>query len=313
MKIDIFSHICTTNVLEALQKKAKTVLPSYVAPGRPLTVIDQRLRAMDRFPDVLQVLTMINVPLSKRVLATKDAIEVAKIANDDIAELLVKYPAKFIAGVACLPLADIDASLKEAERAITQMNFRGVQIFTNIDGESLGTPKFKPLYEMMAHYDLPIWIHPEGYPTSLAGDIVRLNMAGGFGWPFESTVAMTSLVEADIFRDYPNIKFIMHHCGGMISFYSLRIGMGSPWARRVNDFHNFYVDTALHGNTAALMCGYDYFGADHLLFGTDAPLPQGADGFTLQTIRSIERMNIPEADKDKIFSDNALKLLKLVV
>ncbi len=78
-------------------------------------------------------------------------------------------------------------------------------------------------------------------------------------------------------------------------------------------FRNFYNDTAIYGNTPALMCAYDFFGADHLLFGTDAPLgPSGKGyGYTLETIRAIERMDVPASDKDKIFLDNACRLLRL--
>ena len=98
------------------------------------------------------------------VVSPSDAIELAKIANDEMAELVTKYPDKFIAAVACLPLNDIDAAIKEADRAITQLRFRGVQIFSNINGEPLDAPKFRPLYERMAQHDLPIWIHPWNSP-----------------------------------------------------------------------------------------------------------------------------------------------------
>jgi uncharacterized protein len=316
MKIDIFSHIATKNYMEKLQKKAQNTLPSWMFGNPPLSEVDIRSMYMDRYPDVLQVLTMSEPPLAAKLVTTEDAIELAQIANEDLAEMVAKYPDRFIAAVACLPLTDIDASLKEAERAITQLKLRGVQIFTNINGEPLGTPRFKPLYEMMARYDLPIWIHPTDNPKPAASDFSLVtNLIGGFGWPFESTVAMSSLVAAGVFKDVPNIKFIIHHCGGMIPFYSGRIGMGPNQfkAEGTDDFKKFYVDTALHGNTPALMCGYDYFGINHLLFGTDAPLGGVPAGYTLQTIRAIDRMPIPEVEKDKIYIDNAIKLMKLAI
>ena len=68
------------------------------------------------------------------------------------------------------------------------------------------------------------------------------------------------------------------------------------------NFRKFYADTAVYGNSAALMFGYDYFGADHLLFGIDTPLGGGTDSLgnyrcTEDHIRSIEKMDIREADK----------------
>jgi aminocarboxymuconate-semialdehyde decarboxylase len=202
--------------------------------------------------------------------------------------------------------------MKEADRAITQLHLRGVQIFTNINGEPLDEPKFRPLYELMAKHDLPIWIHPWGQPISASGSLSAKPIRG-FGWPFETTSAMQCLVQTGIFEDYPNIKFITHHCGGMVPFFGRRTKMGGTRGQ-VEDFRKFYADTALYGNTGGLMCGYAYFGAEHLLFGTDMPFSVGGGyGFTRETILSVEQMDIPVLDKDKIFEGNARRLLKLSV
>ena len=92
--------------------------------------------------------------------------------------------------------------------------------------------------------------------------------------------------------------------------------LGERRTRVVANFSKFYADTAVYGNSAALMCGYAYFGADHLVFGTDMPLGGTADssgGYrsTLETVRSIEQMDVPATDKDKIFESNAKRLLRL--
>ena len=136
---------------------------------------------------------------------------------------------------------------------------------------------------------------------------------------YETAVAMLTLVSAGVFQDYPNIKFITHHCGGIIPILEGRLrwiepvipGEGSV-INPVDHLRKFYGDTAVSGSTAALMCGYAFFGADQILFGTDAPLgPPG--GLTLETIRSVERMDIPDTDKDKIFERNAVKLLRVAI
>jgi predicted TIM-barrel fold metal-dependent hydrolase len=264
---------------------------------------------MNRYPDVLQMLTVANVPLEKSV-SPKDAVELAQIANDELADLVLKYPDKFFGAVACLPMNDMDAALKEAERAITKLRLKGVQIYCRINGEPLDTPKFKPLYEKMAGYDLPIWIHPTTN-EKLDNDI------GIFSWPFETTSAMFRLVRSGVFVEYPNIKFIVHHAGAMVPFFAERIKwvmslVPQPYPNLHEHFRKFYNDTAVYGNTSALMCAYDYFGADHLLFGTDAPLgPRW--GMVEDTIASIERMAIPDADKEKILKKNAVDLLKLAL
>ena len=86
---------------------------------------------------------------------------------------------------------------------------------------------------------------------------------------------MMRLALAGVFEDYPDIKFITHHCGGMVPFFERRIR--NERRIRIEHLRKFYNDTAVYGNTAALMCGYAFFGADHLLFGTDAPLGSGTE------------------------------------
>jgi len=324
MKIDIFSHFLPKKYTEALATSAQAWMPIW-SKTPPLGQINVRLRVMERYPDVVQILNVATPPLESLVTPSK-AVELARIANDEMAEAVSKYPQKFLSAVACLPLNDIDASLKEAERAINQLNFRGVQIFTNINGESLDTPKLRPLFEMMASYDLPILIHPWLNPKPSAGDLHN-NPVLGFGWPFETTVAMGCLAQSGVFEDYPKIKFVTHHCGGMVPFFARRIAM-SGWKRPLTvtneektrvraNFRKFYADTAVYGNSAALMCGYAYFGADHIVFGTDTPLGGEADSnsdyrCTFDTIRSIEQMDITAAEKEKIFQINATQLLKIV-
>jgi hypothetical protein len=105
-----------------------------------------------------------------------------------------------VAAVACLPLNDVAASLEETERAIEKLNFRGIQVFTNINGEGLHEPKFRPLLETMARYDLPICIHPWDLPVSSLSAHSRQWLKGphvlhGLGWPFETSVAMVRLLE----------------------------------------------------------------------------------------------------------------------
>jgi aminocarboxymuconate-semialdehyde decarboxylase len=313
MIIDVFSHIVPKNYQAGLLKKAKagtnfSELSNWVLRPGAIREIDVRLRLMNRYPDVLQVLTIATPPLDL-VVSPANAVELSKIANDEMAELVLKYPDKFVAAVACLPLNDIDAALKETDRAIKELGFKGIQIFSSIAGQNLGEPKFRPLFEKMAQYDLPIWIHPFLNPKSAAAGDINVNPIKGLGWNYETTAAMGALVQAGIFDDYPNIKFITHHCGGMVPFFEKRIGMAGT-IRKIEHFKKFYNDTALYGHTSALMCGYEFFGADHILFGTDVPLGSGG---TLGTLESVERMDIPDADKKKILYYNAKDLLKLII
>jgi aminocarboxymuconate-semialdehyde decarboxylase len=293
-----------------------------------LTDHDERIRILNQYEDLVQVLS-VNLPPLEEVVQPKEAAELARIANDEMAEWVSKYPKKYLTAIANLPLNNIDASMKEAERAIQKLKFKGIQIFTSIQGKPLGSEEFIPLYQMMADFDLPIWIHPlrrsstPDYPVEKSSFHQIFSV---FGWPYETTMAMTRLVFSGIFEKFPKIKFITHHCGGMIPYFADRIvvhynngleRLGQktfPGLTKhpIEYFKMFYNDTALNGSTSGLMCAYHFFGEEHLLFGTDMPYDIENGGVSIrQTIGAIEGMDIPESGKKKIYEGNARKLLHL--
>ena len=312
MKIDVYTHILPRKYLEAYSKKNPKVLDSIEARTRPVTDLEVRLRLMDRYPDVIQVLTVANPPLEVFV-GPEEAADLARIANDELAELVEAYPDKFIAAVGCLPMNNMDAALKEADRVITELGFKGVQIYSRINGEPLDEPKFRPLFRKMAEYELPIWIHPATNPN-LDMDV------GVFSWPFETASAMYRLVMSEVFNELPGVKFITHHCGSMVPFLEKRIkwilalvyGKIHKIRNPLEHFRKFYNDTALYGNTEALMLAYRFFGAERLLYGTDSPLGPRY-GLTQETLDSIDRMDIPQEDRDRIMTRNAMDLLSLAL
>ena len=333
LMIDAYAHV--GGILTKYSNaggRSRSVNPELEGIERSLqSDLDFRFRLMDKFEGLVQVLTM------QVALTTAKAEDQAKIANDEMAELLVKYPDRFVAAIACVPMNNIDAALKEVDRAINDLRFRGVMVSTTIDGKSLDSPEFLPLYEKMSHYNLPIYIHPMKIPTYpehmskedrakyIYGD---LNIDSVFGWPYETTVAMTRLVFSGVLEKYPNLKFITHHCGGMVPYFEQRIvqhhylpgGRGTEHVyslprEPIEYYRMFYNDTAIHGNTLALMCAHAFCGADHLLFGADFPAGDRNLGYRsyLQTINAIEQMEISDADKKKIFVDNARTLLRLPI
>jgi|HigsolmetaAR203D_1030402.scaffolds.fasta_scaffold00701_6 aminocarboxymuconate-semialdehyde decarboxylase len=307
LKIDIFSHIMPERYFGQLTKKAHIDSAKMVFISNPALIdLDIRFRAMDQCGDhLLQVLTLVTPPLEV-VVDVPTAKELARIANEEMAELVARYPDRFVAAAAALPMNDLDAALEEADYAIRQLKMKGIQICSNINGETLDSPRLRPLFRKMAEYDLPVWIHPWDMPNNpvVASDMpIELKRAT---WPFETTLAMCRLAASGIFEELPNLKIITHHAGGMVPYYASRI--------RIAPLKNFYCDTALYGNSDALKCSHDYFGTEHVLFGTDMPLGSTRDGgfgFTKETIEAIERIGLSEADKRLIFEGNARKMLKL--
>jgi len=258
---------------------------------------------MRRFPDVLQIVTMGNVP-PERYVSPRDAVELANIGNEEMAELVKKKPNLFYGAVGVIPVEDVDASLRVIDHCICDLGLLGIQLYTTLERESFAEPKYRPIFAKMAELDRPIWVHPA---ANLAGDG---HDKGMFSWPYESSRFMLDVVYAGIFAEFPDLKIIIHHAGGMVPHYRERVRTIMP-KHDEDYFKYFYTDTALYGNTPGLMSAFDYYGADHMMFGTDAPLGApliGNNGNTGCTIMAIEKMDISDEDKEKIFNGNAINM-----
>jgi len=333
MIIDVFAHLLPPRYLAERNRRAGRSFGSQYAkywkanPG--LTDLDVRFTVMDQFPDVVQVLTIAG-PNIESITTPGDAVECARIANDEMAELVAKHPDRFVTACACLPMSDVDQAIGEAERAITQLGFRGVEVFTDIDGKALDAPEFLPLFERMQAFDLPILLHPRrtntrpDYPTEATSKFLIYT---NFGWPFETSAAMARLAFGGVLERYPELKVITHHAGGMIPYFHKRVALawdfnvermgyqcdGQTLSRPpVDSYRKFYCDTAIQGNTPALMCAFEFFGADHMVFATDTPYDNelGARLYR-ETIPAVQAMPIDEASRQKVFEGNARRLFKL--
>ena len=200
MKIDIFNHIFPASYFE----KILEVAGNYKDMGKRVREIpalhdlEARFRVMDQFEDYAQVICLSSPPLE--VLGgPKLTPELAKAANDGMAEYVSKYPDRFPAFIASLPLNNPDACLEEIDRSINDLKAVGIQFFTNIQGKPLDLPEFKPLFERIAEHDLPIWLHPArgaNFPDYLTEDKSKYEIWWTFGWPYETSVAMSRIVFA---------------------------------------------------------------------------------------------------------------------
>lgn len=253
--------------------------------------------------DSYQVVSAVNVNPEDYV-GSERAAELCQAANKEIAEMVDNNP-RFVAGIAMLPMNNIDAAVDIIKELKPTPNMIGAQIFTRALGKSIADHEFAPVFAAAAENDVPLLLHPVFDPRKPDNNIV-------FSWEYELSNAMLQLVQAGIYSRYPNLKIIVHHAGGMVPFFAGRIKYISV-EDQVADFHKFYVDTAILGNSPALKLTVDYFGADHVLFGTDAPLGIAPAGATKEIIAAIEQAGFSLADREKIFHQNFERLFKGVI
>jgi uncharacterized protein len=324
--IDIYCHIYPEKFFEEMTKLS----PQTQNLGKRLRTItklfdlSERFREMDQFGDYRQIISLPNPPIEE-IAQGEAGLQLARIGNDAMADLCARHPERFAGFVAAVSLTDIEGSVAEAERAITQLGAFGIQVFTPLAGRPLDEPVFAPVFAAMAGFDLPIWLHPArtAAMTDYAAEAKsRYEMWWCFGWPYDTSVAMSRLVFAGLFDRHHGIKIITHHCGGMIPYFDGRVGpgldvlgartSGEDYSRVLTSlkrphleyFKEFYGDTAMFGGKYGIPCGLNFFGADHIVFATDTPL-----GPIAPTIAVIDGLDIDEEARRKIYVGNAERLV----
>jgi len=333
-KIDMFSHFVnapTLDVLEDLSGQRPHFWRAHLKFRPALGNIDLRLQIMDK--GGIEQHVLVPSPVIEIVPSVyadpKLAAQAARVYNDEIAKAVAQSPKRFL-GVAFLPINNTEIMMAEFERAINELGFVGTLIHV---GPTLKPPDhqdYEPLYRKSADMGVPIWIHPfrpDTYPDYVGETESKWAHWQSLGWLMDTSTAMTRLVFHGVFDRYPNLKLITHHAGALIPVFKKRMQssydqfikagvkydttISKPY---INHFRKFYCDTATQGVEPLLLkLASDFFGVDHVLFGTDFPYDTvGGEDYTKKTIESVEELSIPEADRRKIYNGNALSLLKRV-
>ena len=331
-KIDVFNHIFPRPFFERLQE----VIVNRGAIKRWLHIpflydLDVRFRMLDEFgPDYRQILSLSAPPIESINPDRQVTIDLARLANDSMAELVGGHPDRFPGFIASLPLNHPDASVAELDRAVTTLGALGVQVFSNVNGVALDDERFFPLFEAADRRQCPIFLHPArgaGFADYATESKSKYEIWWTFGWPYETSAAMQRLVFSRLFDRLPAIKIVVHHLGAMIPYFEGRVGYGlDQFGARTSDedygallaalekrpydyFKMFWADTAVFGSRAATECGLAFFGPDRVVFASDAPFdPEGGPLYIRETIKVIDGLTIAEADRAKIYHGNAERL-----
>jgi aminocarboxymuconate-semialdehyde decarboxylase len=281
--------------------------------------IERRLAHMDSLGIDVHVLT-IPAPGADR-LEGDGAITVARTANDAIAEICRRYPQRFV-GFFTLPTFSTEASLAELERAVHQLGLRGFGCYTNLNGQPLDRETLFPIYERLAKYRLPVYLHPTA-PLATEATGIDIMPTLIFGWAFDSTVAMTRLVYGRVLERFPEVDFVVADVGGVLAFFAQRainIYRGRTEEIRqkyglkenpLDAFRRFYVDTADHP-ALTLKCVFDFFGPDRMVLGTNYPYgPEEGCLLVKNSLKAIDGLELNPIDRRKILGGNAARILGL--
>ncbi|MDO5119472.1 MAG: amidohydrolase family protein, partial [Coriobacteriales bacterium] len=248
-----------------------------------------------------QVISFVNA-LPEDYVGPSEAAELCWSGNEELIAMRRANPDMFEAAALMVPMNNIDEAVRIVqEQVLGNEDVVGVQIFTRALGLSIADEQFRPLFAALAEADVLALLHPVFDLRKPDNNIV-------FSWEYELTQAMLQMVQANLLQEFPTLKVICHHAGAMVPFFAGRVDRILP-AAQAADMRKFYADTAILGNPKALDLAVDYYGIDHVLFGTDAPLGILPAGATKEILAAISEMNISEADKDAIRYGNYQRLI----
>ena len=204
------------------------------------------------------------------------ADELARLVNERTAEHVRGAPDRF-AGLAVLPLPDVERALAELRYALDDLGLDGVTLLSNVAGTYLGDPAWDPLFDELDRRGAYVFLHPTAAPgpPPLPEHPIWL-----YEFPFDTTRALTNLIYTGTFERYPNIRWQVAHLGGATSVLAERIASlaarepdkaeAAP-AGAVHYLSRLYYDTGLANQELPYRSAAMVARADHIVFGTDWP------------------------------------------
>jgi predicted TIM-barrel fold metal-dependent hydrolase len=277
---------------------------------------EMRIKEMDEAGIDMQVLSH-GAPSAQK-LPAEVAVEVTRRVNDRLAATIARHPARF-AGFAALPTADPAAAADELERTVAEHGFKGAMIHGLANGSFVDDKRFWPIFARAEKLDVPIYLHPsvphpqvmDAYYKEYAKDFPMVIRAA-WGYTVETATQAIRLVLSGVFETHPNLKIMLGHLGETLPFLVWRVdhALARPGQKSISfrDIftNNFYITTSGNFSDPALLCCVMEMSVDHILFAVDYPFVMNPPA-----TRWMEDVPLSDADKVKILSGNAKRLLRL--
>ena len=289
--------------------------------SRLLDIQDRRLRLMDEHGIELMLLSL-NAPAIQAIPDPARAIEIARRANEFLAEQVRKRPSRFQA-FAALPMQDPDAAIRELERCVKELGFRGALVngFSQIrDPNSavyLDLPQYRPFWAAVERLDVPFYLHPRNPLPGMAQIYEGHPWLLGPTWAFgqETAVHALRLMGSGLFDEHPRLQIILGHMGEGLPYSMWRVDNRNAWVKarprypakkKIADYFNanFYLTTSGNFRTQTLIDAILEIGVDRILFSTDWPfenIDHAAVWFDAASISENDRLRIGRTNAARLF------------
>jgi aminocarboxymuconate-semialdehyde decarboxylase len=279
--------------------------------GIPITEsifdVEKRMIEMQKASVDMQVLSL-TVPGVERV-EPRIGKKLSRTANDALSEIVSNHEGKF-AAIASLPLQDPEYALEEMDRAINSLSMNAVEVFSNVNGEPLDSPRFWPIFERAEKLKATIFLHPT-VPAATQG-MTQYDLVEALGFVNDTTLALTRLILSGLLERFSRLKIVAGHLGGTFPYLigrldelfamtpEAQVNVSKPPSKYLK---KLYFDTT----TALAECvsfGNALLGPERMVMGSDYPIWSER-----KAVRVVYEAKIPRSAKRQILSKTAQKLL----
>ncbi|MDD5044034.1 MAG: amidohydrolase family protein [Candidatus Omnitrophica bacterium] len=239
--------------------------------------------------------------------------EAARIYNDSIAQIISRYPRRFI-GAAILPVGNSKEVMDEFKRAMDS-GFKAISLASSYNGIYLDEGMFLPIYKKAQQDNIPIFVHSQIVNPIGSERVEDPLLTPVIEYVFDTTICIGRLLMSGILREYDKVKFIFAHFGGVIPFLQHRFDATYSMLRSINfvkdlkgnptDFlKRIYVDTSGDKTQSNFAASLELLGPGHILWGSDWPAKKDIAG----SIQAVKDLQISAADKEDILGKNLEKI-----
>ena len=242
-----------------------------------------------------------------------ECVHACTIQNDGLAKAVREHP-KHLAGLGTLPMQNVPLAVKELERVMTGLKLSGVELASHVNGEDLGSEKYRPFWEAAESLGAVVFIHPAFFQQLGTDRMNGYYLKNLLGNPMETTLFAAHMIFSGMLEDYPKLKIILAHAGGVLPYLRGRLEHGYQVRNEPKKHISkppsaylglFYYDIITH-YVPTLRFLVDMVGADHVMLGTDYPFDMGYDD-PVDVVDQIPDLS-PE-ERDLIMGGNALRIL----
>ena len=282
----------------------------------------ERLGHMDDTGIELALLSL-NAPGVQKILDAREALNVAKRANERMAEAVAKHPRRY-AALAALPMHDPDAAAAELKHCVKQLGFKGCMVngFQQVgNAENVkyyDLPEYRSFWATVAELDVPFYLHPRMQIPSRAQNYEGHPwlMSSPWGFAVETSIHSLRLCGSGVFDDHPNLRVCIGHLGENIPFGLWRLDARMRFSRRsyrgkrpLGDYfrEHFHITTSGNFNDAAFRCTLEVLDNDKVHFSADYPFEKMEDAADWYDATDV----VSEQERRRIGRTNAIKLFKL--